>query len=252
MAQQERPQGGTMGEVPLDRLLLRSEQILEPAILGIFSALASSMDDVALTTKPEDFGEHSIWRTARRVVAALLGRTTGDVRHRCVTALFVNGRAIGWLTEILRGEIFAHGYYGDRVQPETEWLLTGLEFWEVLVTMLGRYRETPPSELMRVPQFLSLLYAWLQGGDPEEVRLWATQQTGTDAGLLLFLSRIRSWRAANGHVYHPLRRDDLQNFLNADGALRRLEVISKSTDTPEQQRKLASELLGAAEQGRER
>jgi hypothetical protein len=252
LTRQQRPQGGTMSEVLLDRLLLRSEQILGPAILGILSALASIMDDVALTTKAGDFGEHSIWRTARRIVAVLLRETTGDVRQGCVTALFVKGRAISWLTEILRAEIFAHGYYGDHVQPETEWLLTGLEFWEVLVTMLRRYRDTPPPELMRVPQFLSLLYAWRQGGDPEEVRLWVTKQTATDGGLLLFLSSIRSWRAANGHVYHPLKRDDLQNFLAVDNALQRLEVISTSTGAPDQQRKLASELLTAAEQGRER
>src|SRR5262249_35654194 len=157
---------------------------------------------------------------------ALLRRTTGDVRQACVTALFMNGHAIGWLTEILRGEIFAHGYYGDHAQPETEWLLTGFEFWEVLVTMLGRYRETPLPELMRVPQPLSLLYAWRQGGDPEEVRRCVIQQTATDSSLLLFLSSIRSWRATNGHVYYPLRREDLQNFLDVDDALQRLKVIS--------------------------
>jgi len=181
----------------------------------------------------------------------LLRRTTGDLRQACVTALFVNGRAIGWLTDILRGEIFAHGHYGDRTQPETEWLLTGIEFGKVLLTMLSRYRETPPPELMRAPQFLSLLYAWRQGGDPEEVRQWVRQQTATDAALVLFLSSIRSWRATNGYVYHPLRRMDLQNFLDVDDALQRLEVVSKSTDASEEEQKLASELLQAADQSRE-
>jgi predicted KAP-like P-loop ATPase len=69
LTSQERPQGGTMGEVFIDRLLSRADQIPEPAILGILSVLASTMD-VALTTKPGDFGEHSIWRTARRVTQA--------------------------------------------------------------------------------------------------------------------------------------------------------------------------------------
>jgi hypothetical protein len=169
-----------------------------------------------------------------------------------VTALFVKGQATGWLADILRYEILAHGYYGDRAQPDTEWLLTGIEFQEVRATMLDRYRETPPPELMRVPQFLSLLYAWQQGGDPEEVRRWIKQQTATDPGLLLFLSSIRGWRATNGHMYHPLRREDLQNFLDVEDTLQRLEVVSRSTDVPEDQRKLASELLQAAEQGRER
>ena len=252
LARQGRPQGGTMGEVLLDRLLSRPDQIPEPAILGILSALASTMDDVALMTKPGDFGEHSIWRTARRAVLTLLRRTTGDLRQACVTALFVDGRAIGWLTDILRGEIFAHGYYGDRAQPETEWLLTAIEFREVLVAMLDRYRATPVPALMRVPQFLSLLYAWRQGGDPEEVRQWVREATTSDTGLLLFLSSIRGWRAANGHVYYPLRQMDLESFLNVDDALHRLEAVSNSADASEEHRKLASDLLKAVEQGRER
>jgi hypothetical protein len=130
-------------------------------------------------------------------------------------------------------------------------LLTGTEFRNVLVTMLGRYRKTPPQELMRVPQFLSLLYAWRQGGDPEEVRAWVKQQTVTVDGLLLFLSSIRGWRATNGHVYHPLRKVDLESFLDVDDALHRLEAVSKSADAAEDQRKLVSELLKAVEQGRE-
>jgi hypothetical protein len=44
---------------------------------------------------------------------------------------------------------------------------------------------------------------------------------------------------------------DLQNFLDVDDALQRLEVVSKSTDASEEEQKLASELLQAADQGRE-
>ena len=246
-----RPQGGTMAEVLIDRLIAWSDQIPEAAIPGVCASFANAMDDIALTTRAGDFGEHSAWRSARRAIAILLKRITGDVRADAVRALFVDGQAIGWLTHILRYEIFAHGHFGDRPQPDTEWLLTADEFAGVLATMLRRFRETPPAELIRVPQFLSLLYAWLQGSGTDETRQWVQAQTATNAGLLAFLSHVRGWRATNGTVYYPLNRRDLKNFLDYDAALKRVQTVS-TDDASEANRKLASELLNAFAQGEER
>jgi hypothetical protein len=103
---------------------------------------------------------------------------------------------------------------------------------------------------MSVPQFLSLLYAWVQGSGTDEARRWVEAHTRTDAELLTFLSRVRSWRAADGNVYHPLNRRDLKNFLDCDAAWQRLQTIAKG-NASEENRKRASELLTAFAQGRE-
>jgi predicted KAP-like P-loop ATPase len=244
-----RPQGGTMAEVLIDRLIAWSDRVPEAAVLGIFASFASTMDDIAWTTKAGDFGEHGAWRSATRAVTVLLKRTTGELRRASLNRLFVDGRAVGWLTEILRNEIFSHGHFGDRAQPESEWLLSAAEFADVLATMLRRYRDTPPSELMRVPKLLSVLYAWLQGSGPDEPRRWVQAQTATDAGLLAFLARVRGWAASSTiGIYYPLRRRDLQNFIDVEDALQRVRAISTSANASQADRQLASELLTAFEQ----
>lgn len=209
------------------------------------------MDQIAMTSPAGDFGEHNVWRLAKVAVKALLRRASGDIRATSLRVLFEQGQALGWLTDILRGEIFSQGHYGNRAEPEELRLLTTEEFSGVLATMLRRYRETPATELMRVPQFLNLLYAWLQGGGTEEVRRWVQAQIVTDAGLLTFLSRARSWAAnSNIGVYYPLKRRDLENFLDCDSVMRRLETIAANA-IADPDRLLAAELLDAFNQNRD-
>jgi hypothetical protein len=251
LSRSTRPQGGTMAEVLIDRVIALADQVPEAAIPGMFAAFASAMDELALSSMAEDFGEPSAWRSARRAVRVLLNRAR-EIRTRSLRALFTEGLALGWLTDILRSEIFAHGHYGDRAQPETEWLLTAPEFTDVLSTMLRRYRETPPAELMRVPQLLSLLFAWHQGGRTDETRRWVEAQIATDSALLAFLSRVRGWGASSdAGVYYPLRQRELEYFLDFDDAVRRLQAIALSPSASEADRKLASELLIAVDQGRD-
>src|SRR5436190_303761 len=91
-----------------------------------------------------------------------------------------------------------------------------------------------------------------QSSGTDELRRWVASQTMSDTGLLCFLSRVRGWAASsNIGLYYPLRSRDLKNFLDFESAVRRVETISKSDATPKDQRKLASELLMAIEQGKE-
>ena len=196
-----------------------------------------------------DFAERFAWRSATLLLKALLRRLTGEERSATVHSLFNEGRALGWLTDVVRDEIFAHGLYGDRPIPESDRILNEEEFGQVLNIVLNRYRDTPPEDLMRVPELLNLLYAWLQGGRSEEVRQWVKKQTATDAGLLTFLSRVRTWMDVNGIQYYPIKRRELQSFLDFDRATQRLQTIAANNDVPAAQRTLAQELLVAITQG---
>jgi hypothetical protein len=246
-----RPQGGTMAEVLIDRVTAWSNRIPEGAIPGILACFAQTMDSIEFSAAG-DFLERSAWRGAARAVKVLLGRTSGEVRARSLRALFTEGQALGWLTHLLRTEIFSHGHYGDRPEPEDRRLVSAAEFGEVLSVMLKRYREASPAQVMGVPDLLSLLYAWLQGGGPDEPTQWVSNQIETNSGLLALLSRVRSWAATSGAVYHPLKRRDLEKFFDFDEAVKRLEIISKSSNISEVDRQLASELLVAVEQGNDR
>lgn len=243
-----RPQGGNLAEVLIDRLNGWVDRIPADAIPGIINTLAQSMDADELAAEG-DFAERFTWRAATQLLKILLRRTTSEVRKASLHDLFADGRAVGWLTGIIREEIFAHGLHGDRPKPESDWLLSADEFSDALNVMLNRYQNMPPGELMRVPELLNLLYAWREGGRGKEVGEWVDAQTATDEGLLAFLSHVRSWMDVNGVQYHPLNRRDLKNFLDFDRATRRLEIIARDDRTSQSQRAVASELLRAVKQG---
>ena len=205
-----RPQGGTLADVLVDRLIAWTETISEKAVLGILMVFAHTLDDVVRSDVPADFGEYF----CGTAMAALLTRISGNARSECVRDPFVNGKALGWLTEVLRSEIFTHGHYGDRQKPPEQRLLTPTEFKSALSAMLTRYRQASANELLGVPDLLSLLFAWFQGsGNTDEPRHWVDHQISTDAGLLGFLPRVRSWRARQGFLIHAHERDRLpSNF----------------------------------------
>lgn len=249
LAREGRPQGGTRAEVLIDRINAWADRLPQSAIRGVISSLANTLDEPELSATAA-FEERPAWQSAWRLTRRLLSRTEPEMRPAALQALF-HGRALGWLTSMLRHEIFAHGHYGDRAEPESQWLLTAQEFGDVLQLMLKRYRETPPETLINVPNLVSLLYAWAQGTGDGQARKWVQKQIATDQGLLTFLSRARSWAASNDVVSHPLQRRDLAPFLDFEQELRRLEVISSDPEQPDADRKLAIELLGAAKLDKE-
>lgn len=249
---QGRPQGGSMVEVLIDRLSIWSDRIPEAAIPGIFAAIGEIMDEAAAASMESDFGRHPAWPPAEHVVSVLLGRTSGELRAACLRTLFVEGKALSWLTYVLRNEIFSHGHFGDRMEPVDQRLLSHDEFEEVLGGMLDRYRRTPAEDLLRVPNLLYLLYAWQQGGGTDEARRWVEKVTTTDAGLLAFLPRVRSCTSTSDRgVVYPLRCSNLRNFLDCDVIVGRLQGIVGSTAACNADRRIAQKMLEAIEQGRE-
>lgn len=246
----ERPQGGTEADVLVDRLAAISERIPTNSILGILACFADTMDRPTFSGAHGDFGRHPTWEAAARATKRLLKRATSEARAEIVPRLFERGSALGWLTHIFRGEIFAHGHYGDRPADEDRWLLTATEFSDVLSIMLRRYRAASLLELSNTPDFLSLLYAWQQASGNDEVKAWVEREIATDQGLLTFLSRVRSWVASSDRgVYYPLRYRDLKTFLDLDVATKRLTDIASNEMSSDAERKTASELLVAINDG---
>jgi KAP family P-loop domain len=248
--QVERPQGGTLADVVIDRVAGWSNRIPIKAVPGIVNALAQMMDFPTLSMMA-DLGRHPSWELATRAVRGLLSRVTGDIRASSLRALFVEGAALGWLSEILRREMFSHGRFGDRPDPPERRLLSETELEEVLSIMLKRYRETDLGQLMAVPDLLNLLFAWLEGGGEDEPRKWVSERIITDKGFVDLLSRLRTWAAVNDIIYYPLKRANVEPFLDFDEAVRRLDnIISSSTARPSAtERQLALELREAVQQG---
>jgi len=128
LARQSRPQGGVMAEVLIERLLSAVNQIPLPAVPGCLAAFAADLDDVGFSSAGE-LNRQRVWEAAKQCVELLLKRITRpEERAKCVRVLFTDGQDLGWLTSLLRSEIFAHGLHGDRAQPESRRVLTPGEF----------------------------------------------------------------------------------------------------------------------------
>ena len=250
LAGQSRPQGGVMAEVMIERVISAADRVPSQAVPGIFASLAHTLNSVALSSRDGDFGQHRAWGAAEHLVEKLLKEVPPDERAVCLRRLFTEGKALGWITSILRSEIFAHGHYGDRAEPENQRLLTAAEFAQVLATMLRRFAETPPEDVMRAPNLISLLYGWKQASGTDDARLWVEANTRTDDGLLAFLARARGWSSSSSHgVQYPLKRADLQNFLDYDASIHRVRAIANDTHAAPERRQTAGELMLAFAQG---
>jgi hypothetical protein len=60
---------------------------------------------------------------------------------------------------------------------------------------------------------------------------------------------VRGWRAVNNTVTYPLKRRDLDNFLDFDAARRRVQQLASPPRRSLTQRRLVTDLLTAFEQG---
>jgi hypothetical protein len=155
------------------------------------------------------------------------------------------------MSELVRGELFGHGRVGGRPVVEEERVLSEEELDEAISLLLGRFKSTERDSLVNTPELLSLMYGWMECGDEAGVLEWVREQEATDTEFLALLSACRGWMQSD-RVYHPLNRRDLRRFLDFDAALERLKRISEDTgDRTDDEKKLAEELLKAAEIGKD-
>ena len=150
---------------------------------------------------------------------------------------------------MLRSEIFAHGHYGDRPEPEKQRLLTPAEFERIRTTMLGRYTSMPPLELRAAPNLISLLYGWEQAAGNDDAKNWVRANTQSDDDLLAILARSRGCTSGSYGIQYPLKRQDIGHFLDYDAARQRVRDFAERPDANANHRRIAAELLEAFAQG---
>ncbi|AYE85585.1 hypothetical protein B5M07_05275 [Sulfitobacter sp. D7] len=241
----KRPQGGRFAEVLLDRILGVSGRIGPSEIQGLFSVLGEAIDDLVPVAKTYS-GYSQFLKGNRHEVFGLIG-IIGDpsLRKHTLRTLFSEAKSLAWLTGIVREAVFEHGVSGHRAEPENARLLSNEEFELVRGIFLRRLTEVPPSELMETPQFLSLMFAWHQAGDPEGALSWIANQTATDRGLLEVLQKMMSWSESSAHgVQCKLRPDTLDIFFGGRSAVQdRLEKIAADDNVDAADRSCAARML---------
>jgi predicted KAP-like P-loop ATPase len=228
----KRPQGGVLAEVMLDRILSWGvDNLSRNATQNILMILSNEMNAAATIVDVEQITRVGVWGNAQRVFRMLFQRLPADARQEVLERTFGAGHAIGWLTDIMRDEIFSHGHYASRRTPESSWLLNENEFAWLLRTMTNRFKMMQPSDLIQAPKFVSLLYAWRQADGGYDVRSWLAEQTKSDEGLLNVLERMRSeaYSSKRG-AYFPLKEEELSDFFNYTEVRARVDALAERTD----------------------
>jgi hypothetical protein len=148
-----------------------------------------------------------------------------------VTAMFSEGAAIGWLTSLFRHETGAHGRYGNRSRPETEWLFTNAELDRITELMLVRYQAMSASDVFRSPDPVSLLFAWRQGGDEQGPRRLIETNIVSDEGLVETLEHLTTtiYSSDRGKV-DVLKKENLSPFIDYGNVTQRIYALKSHND----------------------
>jgi len=229
----ERKQGGLLGEAMLSRISSNMDHVPGAEFhMGLIEVLADTMDHAALKTGKGDWGRYWVWVSAESMFSRSIAKLSELERAKVLRLAFGNGASLGWLTNLLRGFLFAHGRTGDSKKPESEWTLTDSELDLIIGLMIDRYRSLDLEHLLSVPQFVHVFYAWMQSGDDRhsEVLDWVAESTRSDLGFLMLLANMRSWAAVNDVVYYPFDWSRLEHLLDVDKAKLRLEGLRNTSD----------------------
>jgi predicted KAP-like P-loop ATPase len=235
------PSGQAASQAILDRLKGKGiEQVPKHALPGLLRALAQSMDIASLTLGPGDFGRNWIWGDAEHLFASAWRRISRKERERLAKNLFRSGASLGWLTEILRRETFSHGIYGNRSEPESEWLMSNSELESAGAALLERYKNLKPEQLNDLPRITPLLYAWMQYDSSAlpEIRKKVESLTSSDEDFLNFLDKMRTWQNTNGTISYPLRESDVSIFLDVTESRKRLKRLTSKSALSSQAQQL--------------
>ena len=236
-------------EMLLERLSVFDPGLLMPsACENILLGLSDFIDEAYRARRFDRSWVFSLSDRATRVVPILLARLPLR-RNQVVSAMFTQGRAITWLTDLLRHDLFYQGRYGAEDKPESEWLFTSIQLDTVTIAMTTRYRAMTFDEVMSTLEPRRLLYTWFQSGDESGLRKLLEPCKSDDVAFLTLLASLQSLIGTSNGRFDVLKRQTLADFLDAEEALSRLEALAKNG--PHELRNDASELLASFELGKD-
>lgn len=219
--------GATKAEVMLDRIAGGNGEILGERVEVLLVALADRLDILAVI-RDQGFSDPQIWTEGHRILKRFLPML-GERRSRVVSRLF-EGRAIDWLTNLLRSELFAHGRVDDARRGEP--LLDAGELDQVCSLMLARYRKLDIGALKKFRRPLSALFAWYQAGDIEGPRQLISGIAETDDGLIDVLRLLNGRVRSSEGEFITLKESTLRYFLDYRAARARVEKLAHSAPDP--------------------
>jgi hypothetical protein len=223
LAEEKRPQGGTMAELLIETLANRPSLVPPEHTRTTCLILSDVMDDIERDKPPGDFGRRQIWSSARRLLDGLLVETFVEVGSS-VEQMVREGRALGWLAETIRTQ-----HHLSRRDPNEQALFLKPSIADEVYRIFRERCSSAGPALIQTPDMLTLLWAWLEAGGGDQAKSWCASQTQAPEGLIALLEKMRGWRSTNGRVEHPIRRREVAQFLDFDNARMRIESIAKAS-----------------------
>ncbi|QLC20761.1 hypothetical protein HFP51_00315 [Parasphingopyxis sp. CP4] len=201
----------------------------------LVTALSETMD-VAVLGQDSHFGRPQIWRKAIVIFDAVVQFYPDNVSNM-ISEIFEDGDAIGWLTDIVRSELFAHGRVGENARGNP--ILDGENLDIAIQKIQARFQEMSLNEIFKLPQPVSSLYGWYQSGDTNKPISLVKSSIESDDD---FVSVLEQWsgiaRVGNPDAFHEivsLTPQNLSPFLDLGEIRTRLEGLldeSPSSENP--------------------
>ncbi len=244
LAQADRPQGGVFAEILINRLTGSTfDQQPTSAMTGIIQSLANGMD-IAAQNSPIGNNERPwVWYSGTKLFKLAWAKTPHEQRTELLVNTFQFGEALGWLSEILRSATHSLGIHGDKPASPDKQFFTHEEYSQVEKLLRERFNSIPPEELLNVPYFINLLFAWSQSSveGKKEAEEWAEARVHSDLEFFPFLEKMLTTSKTENSRYSLLKEENLSPFLNIDkvrSILQSYANVSTSTQKSERARKL--------------
>lgn len=217
---------------------------------NLLLAFGQMLDEAYRRDPSEEMFLVTSWDRADRLVLTLYSKIDESELAQTNEQLFRDGRALGWLTSILRTEIFAHGRFGNQKKPESEWMIPGAEFDRACELMVERYASMSIEQILATPRPVHLLYAWNQAGDESGPRELVASWISTDDGLVNVLGAFGSYVTSSDRGrYVVLNKDSIAPFMDFESAMTRVRSIANRS--PSDLSEKARLLVAAADNARD-
>lgn len=202
---------------------------VEPLVMG----LVNIADELAKDEAGDDWGYPRIWYLASFLLKQLSRVLPKERWNDLVEKIFTEGRALGFISHLLRNETFSHGFYGER--PEAADAATSKETFERIRTiMLQRYAACGLDRIMEQREAITILYAWAQAGGRDDVVQAVAMHTVEDQAFVEFMRKICSTSDSTAGPNLSLSLEAIHNFFASppETVRRLLALEAKSPPVP--------------------
>ncbi|KWT66762.1 Phage T7 exclusion protein [Hyphomicrobium sulfonivorans] len=229
----ERPFGQSWYEHLLVRLDQTELEVFSPKELtGMLMGFATTYDHAQRRLEERRPFSVSLSNKIEYLTAAMLRRLREEdaaAMPGFLDRLYRNGD-LSWLVgHFHRQQMWDNGLVGDRPKPDDERILTAEEVEHCGEILRARVL-AEGEKVSAVADFGSFIWGWKEVAGADAVKKWLAEHAGSPRQFLQFVMALRGWIMSD-RVYHPLRRNAVEVFLDYDEMMARLEEIKRGEDS---------------------